>query len=108
MPDIRLALQQAWLKRGLISCVLWPVSLIYGLLFGLRKMLYRLGVFRSQQLPVPVIVVGNVVAGGGGKTPLSIALVQRLKQQGYQNIRYVEGGMSQWAAKGWPLVAPQP
>ena len=82
MPDIRLALQQAWLKRGLISCVLWPVSLIYGLLFGLRKMLYRVGVFRSQQLPVPVIVVGNVYVGGVGKTPLVIALVRQLSASG--------------------------
>ena len=31
-----------------------------------------------------------------------------LTELGYQNIRYVEGGMSQWAAKGWPLVAPKP
>ena len=30
-----------------------------------------------------------------------------LKKQGYQNVRYVEGGMSQWAAKGWPLVPPK-
>lgn len=82
MPDIRLALQQAWLKRGLISCVLWPVSLIYGLVFGLRKMLYRVGVFRSQQLPVPVIVVGNVYVGGVGKTPLVIALVRQLTASG--------------------------
>ena len=82
MPDIRLALQQAWLKRGLISCVLWPVSLIYGLLFGLRKLLYRLGVLPSQQLPVPVIVVGNVYVGGVGKTPLVIALVRQLSASG--------------------------
>jgi rhodanese-related sulfurtransferase len=33
--------------------------------------------------------------------------LQKLKEQGYQNIRYVDGGMSQWAAKGWPMVAPQ-
>ena len=82
MPDIRLALQQAWLKRGLISCVLWPVSLFYGLLFGLRKLLYRLGVLPSQQLPVPVIVVGNVYVGGVGKTPLVIALVRQLSASG--------------------------
>ena len=36
----------------------------------------------------------------------SKATVEKLKQQGYQNIRYVEGGMSQWSAKGWPMVAP--
>ncbi len=37
----------------------------------------------------------------------SKATLQSLKQQGYQNIRYVDGGMSQWAAKGWPMVNPQ-
>lgn len=36
----------------------------------------------------------------------SKATLEMLKQQGYQNIRYVEGGMSQWASKGWPMVAP--
>ena len=36
----------------------------------------------------------------------SKATLQGLKQLGYQNIRYVEGGMSQWAAKGWPMVIP--
>jgi rhodanese-related sulfurtransferase len=37
----------------------------------------------------------------------SKATLTMLKQQGYQNIRYVEGGMSQWIAKGWPMVAPR-
>ncbi len=36
----------------------------------------------------------------------SQATLKKLKQAGYENIRYVEGGMSQWAAKGWPMVAP--
>jgi len=82
MPDIRLALQQAWLKKGLIACVLWPVSLMFGALLRLRKLLYRLGVFNSQHLPVPVIVVGNVFVGGVGKTPLVITLVQQLTATG--------------------------
>lgn len=38
----------------------------------------------------------------------SKATLSELKKRGYQNIRYVEGGMSQWAAKGWPLSQPQP
>jgi rhodanese-related sulfurtransferase len=37
----------------------------------------------------------------------SQATLKKLKQVGYENIRYVDGGMSQWAAKGWPMVAPQ-
>ena len=82
MPVIRLALQQAWLKKGLTACVLWPVSLLFGALLWLRKLLYRLGVFHSQRLPVPVIVVGNVFVGGVGKTPLVIALVKQLTATG--------------------------
>jgi len=82
MPDIRPALQQAWLTKGLIACVLWPVSLIYGAIVLLRKLLYRFGVFHTHQLPVPVIVVGNVFVGGVGKTPLVIALVKQLTARG--------------------------
>ena len=82
MPDIRPALQEAWLTKGLIARVLWPVSLIYGALVWLRKLLYRLDVFHGQHLPVPVIVVGNVFVGGVGKTPLVIALVKQLTAQG--------------------------
>ncbi len=37
----------------------------------------------------------------------SKATLEKLKQLGYQNVRYVEGGMSQWSAKGWPLVPPR-
>jgi len=82
MPYIRPALQQAWLSKSLLACVLWPVSLIYGAIVSLRKLLYRLDVFHAQNLPVPVIVVGNVFVGGVGKTPLVIALVKQLTEQG--------------------------
>lgn len=34
--------------------------------------------------------------------------LKELQNRGFQNIRYVEGGMSQWAAKGWPMVSPSP
>ena len=82
MPDIRPALQRAWLSKSLLACVLWPVSLIYGAIVSLRKLLYRLDVFHAQNLPVPVIVVGNVFVGGVGKTPLVVALVKQLTEQG--------------------------
>jgi len=82
MPDIRPALQRAWLSKSLLACVLWPLSLIYGAIVSLRKLLYRLDVFHAQNLPVPVIVVGNVFVGGVGKTPLVIALVKQLTEQG--------------------------
>jgi rhodanese-related sulfurtransferase len=36
----------------------------------------------------------------------SKASLAKLKNLGYQNIQYVDGGMSEWAAKGWPMVKP--
>jgi tetraacyldisaccharide 4'-kinase len=75
-------LTQAWTQRGLLAWLLWPVSVLYGLLVHIRKALYRWGVISSKRLTVPVIVVGNVVAGGAGKTPVVIALVQHLQARG--------------------------
>lgn len=77
-------LQQAWLRRGMLACLLWPLSRLYGLLAELRRLAFRAGYFRSERLPVPVLVVGNVVAGGAGKTPAVIALVQHLQARGLQ------------------------
>jgi tetraacyldisaccharide 4'-kinase len=79
---LQLHLPQVWLRRGPIAWALWPLSLIYGALVALRRWRYRLGWSTTQQLPALVIVVGNVVAGGAGKTPMTIALVKHLMAQG--------------------------
>ena len=77
-------LARSWRKRGLAACLLWPSSLVYRVLSGFHRGLYRAGVLKIERSTVPVIVVGNVVAGGAGKTPLVIALVQHFKRQGLQ------------------------
>ncbi|MDO9200007.1 MAG: tetraacyldisaccharide 4'-kinase [Hydrogenophaga sp.] len=69
--------------RGLSAWLLRPISWLYGALVALRKQGYAWGLLRSHRLPVPVIVVGNVVVGGAGKTPTVIALVQHLSAQGW-------------------------
>ena len=77
-------LARSWRKRGFAACMLWPVSMVYRLLSGLHLALYRCGVLKVGRAAVPVIVVGNVIAGGAGKTPLVMALVQHFKRQGLQ------------------------
>jgi tetraacyldisaccharide 4'-kinase len=63
--------------------LLIPLSILYRMAAGLRHLAYRKGLLRSRQLPVPVIVVGNITAGGTGKTPLVIQLVSLLRYAGY-------------------------
>lgn len=75
-------LTRAWLQRGWLAWLLWPLSVLYGGLVRLRKTMYRLGWLASERLPVPVLVVGNVVAGGAGKTPVVMAVVQHLQARG--------------------------
>ena len=77
-------LPKYWRSRSAITYLLWPVELLYSLLIGLRKLAYAFGVFKQHQVNATVIVVGNVVAGGGGKTPLTMALALRLKTQGHK------------------------
>lgn len=80
---LEFALARAWMRRGWLACLLWPLSLSFGLLASIRRGLYRFGVKQATRLPVPVIVVGNIFVGGTGKTPLVIWLVDVLRQAGY-------------------------
>lgn len=79
---MRRVIQKAWMGRSALACLLWPLSLVYRAATSAHRHLYKAGILKSARVPVPVIVVGNVVAGGGGKTPLVIALVQRLQNAG--------------------------
>jgi tetraacyldisaccharide 4'-kinase len=81
---IESVLLTAWQRRGVIACLLWPLSFIFNLLIVTRLALYALGIFRITILPVPVIVVGNIFVGGTGKTPLVIWIIQLLQEQGWK------------------------
>lgn len=73
---------RAWQARGFLACLLWPASQLYRGLIQLRHSLFTTGFFTSHHVGVPVLVVGNIVAGGAGKTPLVMALVQHFQAQG--------------------------
>ena len=66
-----------------LSILLMPLSLIYHMVASMRRLGYRTGLFRSRQLPVTTLVVGNITLGGNGKTPIVVALYQLLQDKGY-------------------------
>lgn len=76
-------LVEAWRSRGWLACALLPVAAVFRLLSGVRRRLYRSGWLPADTLAVPVIVVGNLVVGGAGKTPTVIALVELLRRHGW-------------------------
>jgi len=63
--------------------LLWPFSLVFGLVVAIRRLLYRSGVLRAERVRAPVVVVGNITLGGSGKTPLVIALAEALRARGW-------------------------
>ena len=77
-------LPRYWQTTSIITYVLWPIEVLYKLAWSVRRTLFALGIIQKHKLNATVIVVGNVVAGGGGKTPLTMAIVQHLTQQGHQ------------------------
>ncbi|MBV2234448.1 MAG: tetraacyldisaccharide 4'-kinase [Sterolibacterium sp.] len=73
-----------WQRRGVLAVLLWPLSLLFGLLSALRRQAYARGWLPTERLPVPVVVVGNIIVGGSGKTPLTLWLADALRQIGWQ------------------------
>ncbi len=76
-------LQHHWYRYTPLHLLLYPLSLVFGALVALRRILYRSGVLASVRLPVPVVVVGNISVGGTGKTPLTLWLAQQLIEDGW-------------------------
>ncbi len=77
-------LTRAWTHRGALAWVLRPVEWLFRLALTARGQLYRTGLLRTQRVGAPVIVVGNVVAGGAGKTPVVLAVVRHLQGLGWR------------------------
>lgn len=73
-----------WTRRGPVARCLWPLHWLMSLLVRWRRLAYARGWLTSHHLPVPVIVVGNRVVGGAGKTPTVMAIVEHLRQAGWQ------------------------
>jgi len=75
-------LERAWYRGAWWLPLLYPLEWAYRAVAGLRRAPYRLGLLQAWRAPVPVVVVGNLVVGGSGKTPVVIALAQALADAG--------------------------
>ncbi|AGP43880.1 tetraacyldisaccharide 4'-kinase [Serratia plymuthica] len=95
-------IERIWSGSSLVYLLLLPLSWLYGLVSGLIRLSYRCGLRKSWRAPVPVVVVGNLTAGGNGKTPTVIWLVEQLQQRGYR-VGVVSRGYGGKAAS-YPLV----
>ncbi|WP_312749320.1 tetraacyldisaccharide 4'-kinase [Atlantibacter hermannii] len=75
-------IEKIWSGQSPLWILLLPLSGLYGLVSNLIRLSYRLGLRKSWRAPVPVVVVGNLTAGGNGKTPVVVWLVEQLQQRG--------------------------
>ncbi len=82
MPPSKRSVENIWRRRGPLAWLLLPVGGLFFVVAALRRWLYRLGALGSHHLSVPVVVVGNITAGGSGKTPLAIWLAEELRRRG--------------------------
>lgn len=79
-PDF---IEQLWYDRHPLAVALAPLGWICKTYMFLRRAGYAAGLFPVKRVKAPVIVVGNITAGGTGKTPLVIWLANYLKQQNF-------------------------
>lgn len=84
-----------WQRRGVVSTLLLPLAWLYALIGWLRGHLIA-----PQEVAIPVLCIGNAVAGGAGKTPVALAVAELLKQQ-KKAVHFLSRGYS-----GKPQTAP--
>jgi tetraacyldisaccharide 4'-kinase len=88
-----------------LRSLLAPLSPVYAAIADIRVWGYRKGILRRQRLNKPVISVGNLTAGGTGKTPTVLWIAEKLIQEGQhvailtrgykgRSLRAFEGGES--------------
>ncbi len=96
----RQRLQDVWYGQSSAYIPLIPLSWLYCALVFVRRLAYRTGVLATSRLDSTVIVVGNISVGGTGKTPLVIALAERLQRTGFKVGILTRGYLG--SASCWP------
>jgi tetraacyldisaccharide 4'-kinase len=95
------AIEKSWYgERPLV--LMRPLAMLYGAAVATRRLAYRRGWLATQGIGKPVLVVGNLTAGGSGKTPLVLAIVERALRLGLRPGVVARGYGGQ--APNYPLV----
>ncbi len=69
-----------WHQGSIWQIILRPLSWLFAAVTATRRFLFRAGISKITKVGVPVIIVGNISAGGTGKTPLVIAIAELLEK----------------------------
>jgi len=92
-------------RRGLGAPWFFPILLLlsvpYGIAVRCRNLLYNLGFFEPRRPDVPVVSVGNITAGGTGKTPLGIFLAHEALRRGLSPALVSRGYKGEWRQGVW-------
>ncbi len=64
-----------------LRLILYPLALLYGLGVSVRKILYKTGIYKRVAFDIRTVAVGNLIAGGAGKSPFSVMLLQMLREK---------------------------
>jgi len=91
-----------------VTTLLKPLELLWRGVNRMRRALFRAGILTSKRLPRPVISVGNLIAGGSGKTPAVIAIARYLIGRGFSVAisRAATDGQATKLASLRPLTPP--
>ncbi len=68
-------------KRLTWGVIFVPLSYCFFVLLSIRKFLYKIQIFKSNRLNIPVIIIGNITLGGTGKTPIIMSLTNAFKKR---------------------------
>jgi len=78
------AIPELWYSNSALAIALLPFAWLYAIVTAVRRYAYAKGLFSRPELPIPVIVVGNITVGGTGKTPIVAWLANSLKNSGHR------------------------
>ena len=90
-----------WKSRGLLALLLSPLGMLHGL-----SVAWKARMARPYACAVPVICVGNLTAGGSGKTPIAMAVAEALRARGAGDVFFLTRGYG-GKAEGPILVSPR-